>query len=241
MKPSGAHGTTLPPTPTDAVLVRGQQLPCPLRARARSRRRGTPPRARWRPRTPVLRAAARPRLTSCRITVAPCSRPTSLVSSVEPSSTTMTWSSTSFCVGQGAQAPVDSGRAVERADHHAEVSRHVTRLPGRCGLICRAPAQPGRRRRPSRARPATPPARRGGRPTAAVGRQRLPDRGGDGGNRWDRRPRPTAERSTRCWARLSGADVVTTGRPQAIASSTAMPNPSRAVGKTATRAAFISA
>jgi hypothetical protein len=46
---------------------------------------------------------------------------------------------------------------------------------------------------------------------------------------------------TRCRARFSGADVVTTGTPQASASSTAMPNPSLADGNTATLAALSSA
>src|SRR5205085_5139844 len=44
--------------------------------------------------------------------------------------------------------------------------------------------------------------------------------------------------STRCWARLSGAEVVMTRVPQASASRTAIPNPSRSDGNTATGAAF---
>src|ERR1700722_10278718 len=51
---------------------------------------------------------------------------------------------------------------------------------------------------------------------------------------------PYRDRATRCWARLSGADVVTTATPQARGSSTAIPNPSRADGRTNTFAAFTS-
>jgi hypothetical protein len=51
---------------------------------------------------------------------------------------------------------------------------------------------------------------------------------------------PCEERVTRCRARLSGAEVVMTGTPHASASSTAIPNPSRADGKTETLAAFSS-
>ena len=51
---------------------------------------------------------------------------------------------------------------------------------------------------------------------------------------------PCEERVTRCRARLSGVEVVTTGTPHARASSTAIPNPSRADGNTETLAAFSS-
>lgn len=51
---------------------------------------------------------------------------------------------------------------------------------------------------------------------------------------------PCCDRATRCCARLSGAEVVTTATPQARASSTAIPNPSRADGRTNTFAAFTS-
>ena len=95
MKPSGAHGTTLPPTPTAPASypASSSRAHAGSGSQSSSRNATTEAVAAW---TPVFRAAARPRLTSCLITVARCSRPTSLVLSVEPSSTTMTCSSTSF-------------------------------------------------------------------------------------------------------------------------------------------------
>ena len=60
-----------------------------------------------------FRAADMPRHSSCLMTTAPCARATSLVESVEPSSTTINSSVGRFSRCQGAKAPIDSFSPVE--------------------------------------------------------------------------------------------------------------------------------
>ena len=92
-------GTRLGLRPDDAVFVGAEQFPRPFRFGFAVVVEECHDGSRRRPDACVSRCGK----TAVRLmakTVAPCSLATSLVSSVDPSSTTMTWSSTSFCAAR---------------------------------------------------------------------------------------------------------------------------------------------